>query len=146
MILTINTDGAARGNPGEAGIGVVIKWNGAARRYKKYLGVATNNRAEYEALVFALIKTRAIIARERLEIEKIICYSDSELMVRQMRREYKVRNYELARLFAHVLNAALAIPKIEYIAIPRSQNKDADRLANEAVDGHNEKIYLKTSR
>ncbi len=134
MNLTIHTDGAARGNPGEAGVGVVIQWNGAVRRYKKYLGVATNNMAEYEALVFALIKARGIIASKRLEIEKIICYSDSELMVRQLNRIYKVKNAELEKLFITVWNVSHKLPKVEYKHIAREKNKEADKLANEAID------------
>jgi len=131
MILTIYIDGAARGNPGPAGAGAVIKVGNQVHHYKKYLGKTTNNRAEYQALILALEKVRELI--DNLEIKKIVCYSDSQLLVRQMRREYKVKDKELGKLFVQAWNLSQSLPKIEYRHIPREKNKDADKLANQAI-------------
>lgn len=128
--LIIYTDGGARGNPGPAGIGVAIY--GADRRLlaeiSEYLGVATNNQAEYQAIIVALKRASELKARE-LEF-----YLDSELVVKQLNREYKVKNKDLAPLFLIIHNLSLDFPKITYTHIPREENAVADQLANEAMD------------
>ena len=134
MQIEIYTDGAARGNPGPAGAGVVIKCGSTSHEFHKYLGAATNNQAEYQALIFALQEARKIIKNSQLDVGKVICYSDSELLVKQLRREYKVKNPELGQLFARVWNLAAKLPAIEYRHIPRERNKLADKLANQAID------------
>lgn len=150
MILHIYADGAARGNPGLAGAGAVVsiknsmscrpcKLAGAKLkiknwRFKKFLGVATNNQAEYQALILALEKTGKLISRIKLEIDKIICYSDSELLIKQLRREYKVKDLILGKLFVKVWNLSQNLPPIQYQHIQRERNKEADKLANEAID------------
>ncbi|MFH1712696.1 MAG: ribonuclease HI family protein [Candidatus Jacksonbacteria bacterium] len=134
MMLKIYTDGAAQGNPGPAGAGAVIQAGGQVYHYKKYLGETTNNRAEYQALILALEKTGKLISQNRLEIDKIICYSDSELLVRQLRREYKVKDKILGSLFVKICNMSQDLPPIEYRHILREKNKQADKLANAAID------------
>lgn len=133
--FTIYTDGAARGNPGPAGAGWVI-WNEKGHligENKKYLGEMTNNQAEYSALLLAL----ADVQRQGVGGEMSLnLFADSELMVRQLKGEYKVKNEGLRPLFQ---KAVLALSKfksygIEYL--PREQNAEADRLANEALDEH----------
>lgn len=124
------TDGGARGNPGPAGVGAVITdMDGkliAAK--KKFLGVATNNQAEYQALLLGLVEAKKIGARE------VECYLDSELTVKQMRREYKVKNPGLASLFVKVWNLLPDFKKVSFHHVPREKNKLADQLANEAMD------------
>jgi len=134
MILSIYTDGAARGNPGPGGAGAIIKTEQNKYQFKKYLGKTTNNKAEYQALILALQKARHLIKQKNFEIKKIICYSDSELLVRQLKREYKVKNADLVKLFVKVWNISHDLPKIEYHHIPREKNKQADKLANLAID------------
>ena len=134
MTLVIHTDGAARGNPGEGGIGATIEYGNEKRRYKSYIGRTTNNKAEYSALLFALEKARELILEQSLEIERIVCYSDSELLVRQLTGKYKVKNGQLAQLFVKVWNVSQSLPKLRYKHVPRTQNKEADKLANEAID------------
>jgi ribonuclease HI len=128
--LIIYTDGGARGNPGPAGIGVAIY--DANRRpvaeISAYLGETTNNQAEYRAVIAAL-KKAAALGGEDLEF-----YLDSELVVRQLNREYKVKNKELAPLFLDIYNLSISFKKISYCHIPRAENAAADRLANEAMD------------
>ncbi len=128
--LIIFTDGGARGNPGPAGIGAVLydEQNNTVAEVSEYLGVATNNQAEYKALIAALKKAHSLGANE------LDCYLDSELVVKQLKREYKVKNKDLAPLFLEIHNLSFNFKKISYTHIPREKNKEADRLANEAMD------------
>jgi len=128
--LIIFTDGGARGNPGPAGIGVAIydEKKKLVAELSAFLGVATNNQAEYQALIAALKKAGELGANE------LDCYLDSELVVKQLKREYKVKNKDLAPLFLTIHNLSLNFKKISYTHIPRERNQEADRLANEAMD------------
>jgi ribonuclease HI len=128
--LIIFTDGGARGNPGPAGIGAAIydEHKVMVAEISEYLGVATNNQAEYKALIAALNKAHQLGAKE------LDCYLDSELVVKQLKREYKVKNKDLAPLFLSIHNLSLNFTKISYTHIPREKNSEADRLANEAMD------------
>lgn len=127
----IYTDGGARGNPGPAGIGVVIIEKGHIRyRHGEYIGSATNNVAEYRALIHALTRAADMGAR-RLHI-----HMDSELIVRQMKGEYKVKDRTLANLFLTVWNARQKFEHITFSHIRREKNKIADSLVNEALDKH----------
>lgn len=126
----VYTDGGARGNPGPAGIGIVIK-DSTGKLIKEWgskIGEATNNVAEYTALVEAL---KYLVT---LKPNKVDCRLDSELVVKQMRREYKVKDADLQKLFIKVWNFAQQISKISFNHIPREQNKRADELVNEALD------------
>ena len=134
--LIIYTDGGARGNPGPAGIGAVLYDQNmkVAAEISEYIGEATNNQAEYKAIVAAIEKAIIMGAKE-LEF-----YLDSELAVKQLNREYKVKNKELALLFARVNNASLCFAKVVFKHIPREKNKEADKLVNKAIDGARNKI------
>lgn len=125
---TIHTDGGARGNPGPAGIGVVIEINGEQNKYKEYIGKATNNQAEYKAVILALQKAN------ELEVEEIDLFLDSELVQQQLNQKYKVKNKELQPLFVQVWNLSQDFKKIKYIHVARNDNKAADKLVNEALD------------
>ena len=128
--LIIYTDGGARGNPGPAGIGAVIydEHNNIVSEISDYIGHATNNQAEYRAVIAALEKVR------ELNPEEVIFYLDSELVVKQLKGEYRVKNRDLAPLFIRIHNLKLEIKKVDFFHIPREQNKIADRLANKAMD------------
>ncbi len=128
--IIIYTDGGARGNPGPAGIGAVLynEDQEVLAKISQYLGVATNNQAEYQALILALKKALELGA------EEVNCYLDSELVVCQLNREYKVKNKDLAPLFLSIYNLSLSFKKITFTHIPRERNKLADQLANEAMD------------
>jgi len=128
--LHIHIDGASRGNPGEAGFGVHVEdARGApvASLYG-YLGKATNNVAEYEALLHALR-----FARDRGALE-VRVFSDSELVVKQMNGLYKVKHPDMRALHqkARALLSHFRSARLEHVR--REQNKDADRLANQALD------------
>jgi len=128
--LIIYTDGGARGNPGPSGIGVVVynEQKELVREYSDFLGIATNNQAEYKAVILALKKA------QELGGEELHFYLDSELVVKQLRGEYKVKNKDLASLFLEIHNLAINFRKISYTHVRRELNKEADRLANEAMD------------
>ncbi len=128
--LIIYTDGGARGNPGPAGIGVLIldeKANVVAE-ISKYIGEATNNQAEYKALLAGLTKAKELGA---LEVEVFL---DSELVVKQLNREYRVKDKDLAPLFVSVYNLILGFKKIIFKHIFREKNELADKLVNLALD------------
>ena len=128
--IIIFSDGGARGNPGPAGIGAVLydSKKQILAKISKYIGEATNNQAEYQALITALKKAKELGGQE-LDV-----FLDSELVVKQLNREYKVKNKELAPLFLEVYNLSLNFSKITFTHVYRENNKEADRLVNEALD------------
>ncbi len=128
--IIIYTDGGARGNPGPAGIGAVIynEHKKIIAEISEYIGVATNNQAEYKALLAAFRKAADLGAKE------LDCYLDSELVVKQLKGEYRVKDKDLALLFLDIHNLSLSFKKISYTHIPREKNEAADLLANEAMD------------
>lgn len=130
MKLTINTDGGARGNPGPAAIGVVIRdaKNKIVFQAGKYIGETTNNQAEYQAVVFALEKAHELGATE-LEFNL-----DSELVVKQLNGEYKVKDKNLAEQFLKIWNLQNKFKKVVYRHVYREKNKEADELVNKALD------------
>jgi ribonuclease HI len=128
--IKIFSDGGARGNPGPAGIGAVIydAKGQVIAEISEFLGTATNNQAEYKALIAALKKAK------ELGVKELECYLDSELVVKQLKREYKVKNADLAPLFLQIHNLTISFKNITFHHIPREQNKVADKLANLAMD------------
>jgi len=131
MILHAFTDGASRGNPGEAGIGVIIKDETGNHflSLNGYIGRTTNNIAEYTALVTLLTRMKDIAC------DRLVVYSDSELMVRQLNGQYKVKNSRLKKYHAQVVELIRHLPfKVEVKHIPREQNKEADMLANSGIE------------
>lgn len=130
MKLTIFTDGGARGNPGPAAAGIVIK-NESGKilaAYGEYLGEQTNNYAEYSALISGLKKAKELGATE------VDCILDSELVTKQMKQEYRVREATLQKLFIQAYNASTAFKKITYRHVLRHNNKEADKMVNEILD------------
>lgn len=128
--LIINTDGGARGNPGPAGIGVVIcdEKKRLLSQHNEYIGEATNNVAEYKALILALKKALGLGAKE------LLIKMDSELVVRQMQGRYKIKEPTLKVLAAEALKIIKHFTQVTFQHIPREQNKAADKLVNEAID------------
>jgi len=128
--LVLRVDGAARGNPGPAGIGVVIQdaKGQVLETYKLGIGRSTNNFAEYTALLEGL----KLVSKRNPQ--SLTIFMDSELVVKQIKGEYKVKHPQLKTMFVQVNQLLRRFPrwKIEYV--PREQNRIADRLANEAID------------
>lgn len=128
--LTINIDGAARGNPGPAAWAYVIRHDGEIVLEEcGKLGNTTNNVAEYTALV------RALERAAELQADTLDIKSDSELLVKQMNGEYKVRNANLLPLYEEANRLRRQFKQVDLTHVYRTENKDADRLCNEALDG-----------
>jgi ribonuclease HI len=124
-----NVDGGSRGNPGPAGYGVRIEQaDGAIVELKESLGIATNNVAEYNGLLAAL---RWALAHG---ISQLHVRSDSELLVKQMKGEYRVKNAGLLPLYEDARSLVRRIGPVRFEHVRRELNQDADRLANEAMD------------
>ncbi len=124
----INIDGGSRGNPGESGIGIVITYNGIKKGYYFYIGFKTNNEAEYNALIKALE-----IAKDH-GLTKIEINSDSELLVNQINGVYKIRKDHLLELYNKTRDLIKDFSEFKIRYISREQNKEADYLANIAMD------------
>lgn len=134
--ILIFTDGGARGNPGPAGIGAVVQGEDGEvfKEISEYIGEATNNVAEYEALIAALRATRDLF-REKLHSVSVEVRMDSELIVRQMNGIYKVKEPSLKERFGTVAQMRQDdFGNLIFTHIPREKNKHADRLVNEAID------------
>ena len=128
--LHIHIDGACRGNPGDAGFGVYVASSDGSpvAELYGYLGRATNNVAEYQALIHAL---RFALSRGTRALR---LFSDSELVVRQMSGRYKVKHPDMIPLHREASGLFRKIPDCRLVHVRREQNKDADRLANKALD------------
>ena len=128
-LLSIYVDGAARGNPGPAGTGVVLKENDKTiKAIHKYLGEATNNVAEYSAVIFGLQEATA------LGYKNIALHLDSELVAQQLRGEYRVKNSSIKTLFDKAISLINYFDNIAIKKIDRVDNKEADKLANKAIN------------
>jgi len=129
-VLRLFTDGAARGNPGPAGLGMVLEDDQGLRLWggHSYAGTATNNKAEYLALICGLRKA-AEWRPERLEV-----YMDSKLVVEQVSGRYKVRNPDLQPLHRQAVDLLRQFPRVTVGHVPRERNRGADALANRAID------------
>jgi ribonuclease HI len=126
----LSTDGGARGNPGPAAYAYVLEAEDdtVLAAHGETIGVATNNVAEYRALVEGLRKA------VELHVDELDVVSDSELVVHQMRGEWKIKNDTLRALWEEAQVLAALIPKVRYTAVRREHNELADRLVNEALD------------
>lgn len=143
MKYIVYTDGGARGNPGPAAIGVVIKGPVEIKKYSEYIGQATNNDAEYQALVFALKKLKQLIGKEKAKTEaEVEVHLDSELLERQLNGEYKIKEKNLQQLFLEVWNRKQDFKSVAFKHIPREDNRGADKLVNQALDKEFSKLEL----
>ena len=129
-LIVVNVDGASKGNPGESGIGVAIfdKDLNLINEACDYLGVATNNVAEYKALILG------IKLSTKYNAKRILFKADSELMVKQIKGEYRVKNAQLKLLFTEAQGLLKKLPNWKIMHVPREENKEADLLANKGVE------------
>lgn len=129
--LHLYTDGGSRGNPGEAAIGCVLvepETEKTLKEYKEAIGIFTNNVAEYRALIAGLEVAK------HYHPNRLICYMDSELIVKQLSGEYRVKMPSLQPLMEEVRELIAQFPNVSFAHIPRLENLRADRLVNEALD------------
>lgn len=137
--IIVYTDGGARGNPGPAGSGAYItdEDGKVLKEIAKPLGVQTNNHAEYEAVILALETLKKMYGEKKIHDLDIEIRMDSELVQRQLTGKYRVKDAGLKLQFARV--SALRqfdFPNVKFVHIRREQNKEADRLSNEAMDNN----------
>ena len=128
----IYCDGGSRGNPGPAALGVYIPQ--LKKEYSKFLGQATNNEAEYQAAIFALKKIKHLIGGEKAEKAEIGIKMDSELVVKQLNGEYKIKEKSLIPFFIEIWNLKQDFKDVKFIHILREENREADRMVNKELD------------
>lgn len=139
-MINIFTDGASRGNPGDAGIGVVIYENKQIKdQIKEYLGKKTNNEAEYLGVI------KALNYLQENNIKKANLFLDSEFVSKQLKGQYKVKSENIKPLFDSAQELLKSL-EITFTWVPRSENKKADALANEAIDENKEDSNLKLNK
>ena len=123
------TDGGARGNPGPAAIGgVLYEADKKIKTFSALIGKTTNNQAEYQALI------KGLELALKHGVRELDCFLDSELVVKQLNKEYKVKDKNLAKIFVQAWNLAIKFKKITFSHVRRELNKEADKLVNEALD------------
>lgn len=129
--LVIHVDGASRGNPGLAGAGAMLKdtQGRVVKKLRRFLGEATNNVAEYEALLMSLEEAQG------LGCKSVKVFADSELVVKQVKGIYRVKNASLKVIYVKVMKVVRTFDKFTISHVMREKNSEADKLANEAIDG-----------
>lgn len=134
--IIIYIDGGARGNPGPAAVGIVFcnEKGQSFKEHAQFLGKATNNEAEYQACIFALKKFKALFGKKLAKRTEVEIRSDSELLVKQMRGEYKVLEPRIQKLFLELWNLKIDFVKLGIRKTSREKNKQADGLVNQALD------------
>lgn len=137
------TDGGSRGNPGPAALGTVICDSDGKiiKEYGQVLGRKTNNEAEYEAVIFALKKIKQLLGKEKARKMLVEMRMDSEFVTKQLNGEYKIEEERMIPLFVAVWNLRMDFAKVTFNHVRREQNKEADRLVNEALDGEQGQLW-----
>ena len=134
-VLEIHIDGASKGNPGPASVGVIIDQDGKRiAEVVKSIGEATNNVAEYSALIVALQEA------EKLKAEHLRIFTDSELLYNKLKGQYKIKSDNLKGLYQQANELAKAFKKIELKQVPREKNKEADKLASSILKKEQAKV------
>ncbi len=139
MKFTIHADGGSRGNPGPSGAGAMIRdeLGNSVASVSQFLGTRTNNFAEYEAVILAFETLKKLVPKGKRNSTEVVVKLDSELVVKQANKLYKVKHPVMKEQFARLMEVAEAFGKVSFTHVPRAQNNDADALANEAMDrGH----------
>lgn len=135
--IYVNTDGGSRGNPGVAGCGAVVSSSDGQilKKAFKSLGTTTNNEAEYQGVILGLETVKKFFSGEQLKEIEVIVRMDSELVCRQLTGVYQIKEERLYPYFMKIWNFKVKdIPNLNFVHIPREENKIADELSNEAMD------------
>lgn len=142
MKLIVYTDGGAKGNPGPAALGVVLTdGKRVIKRYAEFIGRATNNEAEYQAVIFALQKIKALFGRKKIKNLQIEFRLDSKLVVSQLKGEYKILEQNLIPLFIKIWNLKIDFGKIVFHYIGREKNKEADKLVQDILNQKQQSLF-----
>jgi len=136
MKIIIYTDGGSRGNPGPAAIGVIFTnpQGKVIKEYAQKIGRATNNEAEYEAIIYALQKAKLLFGKKKAKNMELEVKTDSEFITKQLNGKYKVLNRRIEQLFLKVWNLKIDFKKVNFKHIFREKNKEADKLVNRALN------------
>ncbi len=136
MKFTIHADGGARGNPGPAGAGAVVRdeFGSLITSVSEFLGKRTNNFAEYEAVILSFEALIKIVPAAKRKTTEVVVKLDSELIVKQMNSVYRVKHPVLKEQYARLAQAAAVFGVVSFTHVPREENSDADALANAAMD------------
>jgi len=137
--IVMYTDGGSRGNPGPAAVGVYVET--LNKKYCECIGTKTNNDAEYEALILGLKKIKQVIGKVKTKNTDVECFLDSELVVKQLNHQYKIKEKRIQEFFIEIWNLTTEFGGASFIHVPREKNKIADSLVNQALD---EKFNQKT--
>ena len=142
--IIIYTDGGSRGNPGPAAIAAVFcnEKEVIFKKYSEFLGEATNNEAEYQAVIFALKKFKQVFGKKLAKNTEIELRSDSELLIKQLNGEYKILDPKIQPLFLTLWNLKLDFKKVKFKLISRQKNQEADKLVNEILDSQDKNQKL----
>ncbi len=139
--IIVYCDGGARNNPGPAAIGVIISGirnqESGIRGYGEFIGQATNNQAEYQAVIFAFKKIKQLFGKEKSHDLEIEIRSDSELMVNQLNGRFKIKDQNLQPLFFEIWNLKQDFKDVKFVQVPREENKEADLLVNKELNNQN---------
>lgn len=130
--IILYTDGGSRGNPGPAALGVYLET--FDKGFGEFLGVKTNNEAEYAAIVAGLKKVKSLLGKVKAKKAAIECRMDSELACKQLNHIYKIENEKLQPLFFEVWNLTLDFAEVKFVHVRREFNTKADAEANKALD------------
>ena len=145
----IQTDGGSRGNPGPSAIGVVLKsadpsggraGGSLKREYGEYIGITTNNDAEYQAVIFGLKKLKHLIGKAKAAHAHIEVVTDSELLERQLNGHFKIMDPKIQKHFMELWNLKVDFGDVTYRHVYREDNKEADRMVNVALDKETNKL------
>lgn len=135
MKIIIYTDGGSRGNPGLAAIGVILtnEKGNMIKEYAEKIGRATNNEAEYEAVIFGLQKAKLIFGGKKAKEMQIEMKMDSELVAKQLNGKYKILDRKIEQFFLKIWNLKIDFGEVKFTHIPREKNIEADKLVNKAL-------------
>lgn len=135
MKIIIYTDGGSRGNPGLAAIGVILtnEKGNMIKEYAEKIGRATNNEAEYEAVIFGLQKAKLIFGGKKAKEMQIEMKMDSELVAKQLNGKYKILDRKIEQFFLKIWNLKIDFGEVKFTYIPREKNIEADKLVNKAL-------------
>jgi len=135
MKIVIYTDGGSRGNPGPAAIGVILtdEKGKVIKEYAEKIGRATNNEAEYEAVIFALQKAKLLFGKRRIKTMEVEIKTDSEFLSKQLNGQYKILDRKIEQLFLKTWNLKVDFDKVKFTYIRRNKNIEADKLVNQAL-------------
>ena len=136
-------DGGSRGNPGPAAYGFIIKGPGLGTiEHGEVIGRATNNVAEYSGVIGALKKLKSELGTKKSSAASVLVHADSELLVKQMNGEYRVKDANLRELYMEIHNIIIAFEEVSFTHVRREKNKDADRMVNQALDHEQKELDL----